>query len=331
MKKKFLTRRGFTIVEVLVAFVIFAIMAGMVGMILSSTMRAKQQNIDIEEEISEQQNVYYGKTQEKVFDSSSTEKLTFNFSGVDPVEIDYSIGDPNASDAGNEIALEYFVGDVDYSVMQGKTNNNNSTPEKAEGSIANRFDSTGIYASNGITSISLKMERDSSDTSVNRYLFVANVSGSSDPQYDYFKQFRLLFPYTITDYGYCLYVPTTKTFRDIKSVRSGGVSSTYEAVATTSNTIRIANKQTADPLINQGNIAFFVELSGELESKSSSLNLQDIFGYSDTAKTPHYDSTEGCYNFTRYAEDEVDKDGNKTGNVITHVNVFAAVEKTKTS
>ena len=51
MLKKLRSRRGFTIVEVMVAFVIFAIMAGMVGTILSTTMRAKQENIDVEEEI----------------------------------------------------------------------------------------------------------------------------------------------------------------------------------------------------------------------------------------------------------------------------------------
>ena len=54
MLKKLRSRRGFTIVEVMVAFVIFAIMAGMVGTILSTTMRAKQENIDVEVEIADQ-------------------------------------------------------------------------------------------------------------------------------------------------------------------------------------------------------------------------------------------------------------------------------------
>lgn len=63
MLKKLRSRRGFTIVEVMVAFVIFAIMAGMVGTILSTTMRAKQENIDVEEEIAAQKQAYYQKQQ----------------------------------------------------------------------------------------------------------------------------------------------------------------------------------------------------------------------------------------------------------------------------
>ena len=61
MLKKLRSRRGFTIVEVMVAFVIFAIMAGMVGTILSTTMRAKQENIDVEEEIAAQKQVRNGR------------------------------------------------------------------------------------------------------------------------------------------------------------------------------------------------------------------------------------------------------------------------------
>ena len=49
--KKLLKKRGFTIVEVLVAFVIFAIMAGMVSMILAQVNVARQQNTDTAEEI----------------------------------------------------------------------------------------------------------------------------------------------------------------------------------------------------------------------------------------------------------------------------------------
>ena len=48
--KKILSKRGFSIVEVLVAFVIFAIMAGMVSVIVAQTSFARQQNTDIQEE-----------------------------------------------------------------------------------------------------------------------------------------------------------------------------------------------------------------------------------------------------------------------------------------
>ena len=63
MLKKFLSRRGFTIVEVLVAFVIFSIMAAMIAMILNTTVRTKQENIVLEDEISSQKEKYYLDTQ----------------------------------------------------------------------------------------------------------------------------------------------------------------------------------------------------------------------------------------------------------------------------
>ena len=59
MLKKFLSRRGFTIVEVLVAFVIFSIMAAMIAMILNTTVRTKQENIVLEDEIANQKEKYY--------------------------------------------------------------------------------------------------------------------------------------------------------------------------------------------------------------------------------------------------------------------------------
>ena len=62
MFKKILSRRGFTIVEVLVAFVIFSIMAAMIAMILNTTMRTRQGNIDLENEIkTDEEKLEHGK------------------------------------------------------------------------------------------------------------------------------------------------------------------------------------------------------------------------------------------------------------------------------
>lgn len=325
MKKKFLTRRGFTIVEVLVAFVIFAIMAAMVAMILNTTMRTKQQNTALEEEISQQQTVYYGKTQEKAFDSSSTEQLTFNFSGVAPVNIGYSIGNPNADDADNQIALEYFVGDVNYGALSG-SNSNQDKGSGGNGSVTDRFEKTSIYGSNGLTSINVVLQRDTSYAEGYRYLIAAKALGDEDAQYDIFKQYRLIFPCGIVNYGYCNYEQASRKFRDVGTASHSG----YNITIPSPGTIRVAAAQSAStgPLTSQGYRAFFVELDSELESISSTLNLYDIFGCCETDQTDKSAQSDGSYLFTRYVEKTTDEDGKAVEN--THVNVFAAVEKEKT-
>lgn len=323
MKKKFLTKRGFTIVEVLVAFVIFAIMAGMVATILSSTMRAKQDNTALEAEIARQQNEYYTKTQDRTYDSSSSGQLTFNFSGIAPVEINYSVGDPNASDADNQIALDYFVGDVDYSVMDGKSAQPEKKGDNGGGSVADRFASTGIYGSNGITSINVILQKDDSYTAGNRYFIAAKAVGDTDEQYDMFKQYRLTFPSEVLKYGYCHYQQSGSLFRDVDTTSHSG----YNVTQTSSDTIRIAATQTTSstPLINSGYKAMYVVLDSPLDT----LNLYDVFGCCETGQTIKSTQSDGSYLFTRYLEKTTDEDGNEVET--THTNVFAAVEKEKTT
>lgn len=106
MLKKLRSRRGFTIVEVMVAFVIFAIMAGMVGTILSTTMRAKQENIDVEEEIAAQKQAYYQKQQPMSKDDYTSKSAdASNYTGT--VSLDFQ----KASGSAGNVSVQYVAAD----------------------------------------------------------------------------------------------------------------------------------------------------------------------------------------------------------------------------
>ena len=333
--KKLIRKDGFTIVEVMVAFVIFSIMAAIVCSIVNQAMLAKQDNIELEGEIENQAVTYYGKTIDRTYDSADSDSLSFNFDKVSPLSISCSIGDPNASDADNQIAIEYFVGDVNYGAMYGKGSQSNpSKGDNDSGSVADRFQKTAIYGSNGITNIQMNIQRDTSYTGKGyRYFVASKAIGDKDEQYDMFKQYRLVFPGKLLSYGYANFNEPSKSYRITDSSANYKLEKTNivtnNSTGETSSTIRISCAQSSlvDPLINQGFTAYYVVLDKELESVSSDLNLYEIFGVSSTNQNPKAKPVDNIYKFSQYVEETLDKDG-KTVET-THVNVFAATEKTK--
>lgn len=318
--RKLRSKRGFTIVEVLVAFVIFAIMAAMVAMIINQTNRAKADNYRFSEEIEAQKEQYYLKDHKKEYKSADKEgTLTFNFEGSSPLNIDYSVGDPNAEDDDNLLALEYFIGNVDYE-GGGSTPSPGGDDNNGPGSVTTRLD-TRIYGSNGIDYILLKLKRDTSYTGTGyRYAIgtLAVYSGLDEQQW--YAQYRLIFPSKILDYGYTNQDENQTSY----SSRLQANSYNFEVYSPYSRTLRIASKQTSSEttpaVINNGYVYYYVVLEEQLESVDAGLDCNKIFGYSDTAQTPTFSGT--SYKFTPYVETITDKSGNTT--IENHINIFGA-------
>lgn len=322
--KKYLSKRGFTIVEVMVAFVIFAIMAGMVSVILSQTYRAKQENTDLEDEIQGQREAYYLKDQDKEYNSADKEgTLTFNFDGMSALNVGYDIGNPNAEGDDNQIALEYFIGDVDYkSITDGKKQNNDKAGNNV-GSVMSRLDSR-IYGSTGINKISIKLEKDNTYTGTGcRYCIWSMATYNGLEQQRWFAQYRLIFPSKILDYGY-VSVDSKENVTGFSS-RFLYNSKEYEVYAPYSRTLRISSKQSSDesdPWVISGKYTrYYVVLTSPLEDIDAGLDVNKIFGYSNSDQTSTK-SESGSYEFTPYSETITEEGG--TTSTANYPNIFGA-------
>lgn len=349
MLKKFRSKRGFTIVEVMVAFVIFAIMAAMVSTILQQTLLAKQDNTDLEEEITVQENTYYRSKQVKngEYDSSDNHSMTLDFvdktgASVSTIPLNFSIGDPNAEDADNEITLNYIQGDLDYSVKpKSDPKPSNPTGENG-GSVQSRL-SSSIYGSSDISYISLYMVKAPEERSdgKNRY-FVAMQTGASAYLSDFYKSYAVInitFPSGISVLGTGK-VSAKKTastdnpyeFNALTSAKAG-----YEVTIPNKNTIRVASTIHADDSAGSimdpsfGEFGFYVDLSTTLDSYKNNdagdtYDLNKLFGYSDDAKTSNKNEY-NYYEFTPYVGKTYDSNGKVVEENGTYPNVFAGSQK----
>lgn len=351
MLKKLRSRRGFTIVEVMVAFVIFAIMAAMVSAILQQTMLAKQENTDLEDEIKNQENVYYRSKQVKngEYDSSDQHTVTMDFvdktgNSVVTIPLDYSIGDPNPDDADNQITLNYIQGDLNYSTEPNKANPENpgNTGEDG-GSVHSRLNSY-IYGSSDISSISMYMVKapDSESSGKNRYYISLQVNASA-LMTDFYKSFAKInfdLPSGVSVVS-CGKISSKKTastekpyeFSLLTSPKAG-----YEVTTPTRGTLRIASTVHKDDgsgcilSTSFGEFGIYVDLSKQLDASymngdsANSVDLNKLFGYSDDAKTSNKNSN-NYYVFTPYVGKTYDSKGNVIDENGTFPNVFAGSQK----
>lgn len=345
MLKKFRSKRGFTIVEVMVAFVIFAIMAAMVSAILQQTLLAKQENTDLENEITAQQNAYYRSKQVKngEYDSSDNHSLTMQFvdstgASVSTIPLDYSIGDPNADDAENKISLDYIQGNLDYSVKPVAPPSPQNPDGKDGGSVQNRLNSN-IYGSSDIASILMYMVKapESESNGNNRYYIAMQVL-ASDKMADFYKSYAKInvkFPSGVSVLN-CGKIHSRKTASGY-AFDNLGATTGYEVTTPNSSTLRIASTIHKDDGSGSildatfGNFGIYVDLSTSLDSYKNNdaedtYDLNKIFGYSDDEKTSNKTAS-NYYVFKPYVGKTYDSDGKVVDEKGTYPNVFAGSQK----
>lgn len=320
MLKKYLSRRGFTIVEVLVAFVIFSIMAAMIAVILNTTLIARQENIDLENEIAEQKSKYYLNTQDMTY-STKDGTIQLQFDGGGDIDIDYSIGNPNEETDDNKVELDYYIGDVDYDAMY--KDNNGKNGDDGVGSVMSRLDSR-IYGTSGIDEIYIKAKDLGAVSNGYRYEFdVMPVSTSLvGSQYEFHAQFKMVFPCTIVDYGYIHHISQQPINKE------EGFSYNINLATPISDTLCIGSRMSKDDSMFKE--ASYKKIWVTLSSKIDVDDLNKIFGTSGSDQTTNKEGD--YYLFTPYIEkvEQGEEGSHDDAGTIKHINIFGAFPKEST-
>lgn len=202
MKKLLSKKNGFTLVEILVAFVIFAIMSAMVMSVVQVAISARNANNQFARELAHQEEDLVRKDKTYKYDSTDTTlpagTMNFNFQNEDgdpagTASFGYqahSTDDTKFADNLYE-GLNYFIGDVEYTDKPIKDDDNKYN----SASQAGRYD-TRITGTKGFMYVRVvKAEKDStySGTGV-RYLFeTAVIPDTTDSISLKFAQYKLYF------------------------------------------------------------------------------------------------------------------------------------------
>ncbi len=198
MKRIFSKKSGFTLVEIVVAFAVFAIMATMILSMVQLTVQQRDVNNQLAENISDD-NLYLAEHyvgESDKYDTTEGSDGTFrlDFSGNDvDAELDYQLrGNPAyTNEAGG---INYFVGKTDYKSIA-------ETPEDDEGDIgigqaqSTRY-TTWITGTRNLNMVRImQCQRDTSYTGSGvRYLFKTSCDASTvENDYQRYAQYRLTF------------------------------------------------------------------------------------------------------------------------------------------
>ncbi len=204
MKRIFSKRSGFTLVEIIVAFAIFAIMMSMIMQILQLSVNQRRANNEFAKETATQREALIVNKKDTTFDEK-TGDITLKFGKNGDASFSLDVGMEYQMKNANEDAetvgegLNYFIADVNYDGEGMEVLPGGDEDDTLTGAQMARYDTrlTGIKKLDQIKIVSVSK---SSVDGKCRYVFT--VSSDSDPMvYDdkMYSQFRMYF-YDTTSY-----------------------------------------------------------------------------------------------------------------------------------
>lgn len=190
MKRIFSKKSGFTLVEIVIAFAVFAIMAAMILQILELTIKRRTANEKFEAQVKEQEQMLIARPKPEAYDSSladdGTLKLNFKDQDGNPIPMELAYQLYAADGSGNDAAgINYLVGNIDYA--EGGGGSEYIPPEGGGDSDdplgandvggatqMSRFD-TRMTGTKGISSVTVNYTYDAAQ---DEYTFIVSVQDS---------------------------------------------------------------------------------------------------------------------------------------------------------
>lgn len=213
MLKRFYSKRsGFTLVEIIVAMAIFAIMAAMVAQILQLSVKARQSNTAYSEELASQEERLTKVVKDGNDFQNKTNDYSLTFTGTDgtteyPVTLAYEVKD--AAGENTPEGINYFVSPVNYDgkfpdngLGSGSGGSSSGTVAGGEAAVAVE-DTSGICnvrisASKGMAYVDVKSVKRVSASGLSgtqvRYVFECSASSSGMRDIDKpYSEYKLYF------------------------------------------------------------------------------------------------------------------------------------------
>ncbi len=177
IKKLFSKRSGFTLVEIVVAFAIFAIMASMILQILNGILYQKRNNKEFDDKMYAQEELIAKNSRTGEYDETKKDgTMNFNFGEDGNFGIDYMMKTPD-----DEVGLTYYIGPGSGGSTPLSPTPSEPIPSTAgAGAQTDRMD-TRITGTAGFESINVsKVIKDESYSGPGaRYLFEVSANGKS--------------------------------------------------------------------------------------------------------------------------------------------------------
>lgn len=324
MKRLLSKRSGFTLVEIIIAFAIFAIMASMIVQVLNLMVKRKVRNKQFEDNLSIQEEQFIARTKDMNYTATDPDgQLVFQFKDIDGSDlsvdpIDYQLKNWDPDNPRN--LVNYFAGDYEYELAaEGTEHIGEEDPDSEDPDAAtiggstqmSRFD-TRITGTKGIKEIKVKVAPTSEANVVSVTVWIED-SGVEDLIKDH-AQVTLFFAENKPN-GKALKVTrvskngdstSLSTIRSVKPSGENGVNIHTEAYSRFNNT----------------DVTFDVEFDKDVD-------VADIgFGQGDNVNGSDLNSDSGI-RYTPFTVTSTTTDGSiKTE---TYVNIFGAYQKGSSS
>ena len=345
MSKIFSKRSGFTLVEIIVAFAIFAIMAAMLVSMTGLAVKQRQSNLDFSRELSEQQAYLASHDRETTYNSSDTTKFEFEFDGGLNASLGYSVVHAT-DDETSEGGISYFVAHANP--KPGNIKNEGDGGDEDGGTslaLAEKVDSR-IYGSKDFEYIQISDINEVSDADIaaaGNSMFTLDVYANdnetavANKDSRLARNYKLRFDSKVIDCGYVGGSPTAPVYISYKNATfgsdgkvSGGGNNQFEILICSDDTVRVSIPQgivqsnfaaTDDSSLNNYCFPgmrshFYVVLQGDVDLTADSFGKYAVNEYGEFLFKP-----------VTAVITSTDEDGKESEETIEFINVYGAKPK----